>query len=229
MKCLHIFRKIINMDNERKRFNYVHMADKIIPRLKLDNNTKYKVYCKANNYCKVAFKNKDIRCELYLNCSDYSFTYKRSGDIESCGIMNVDQEELLNFLNQHGLLNNIRTAIIEGLEESKIENLPLIEHTCKIFDVLIDDVFTERDSYFINTVSYPCGIVLCYLKGYMLSINDKGFYGLYIGHRGLNMVWEQKGNEMEFDDFHEILRIRKLAYPDECEYKDASLYILNIE
>ena len=142
----------------------------------------------------------------------------------------LKKNELLIFLNEHNLLNNIRTSVIENLMEFGNEDSPLIKYTRKIFDVLIDDVFTKFDSYYTNPNAYNDGIVVCYFSGYMLSINGNGTYYLHKNNgRCYGIVREQKGKSMKFDDFVQILRDRKLAYPEECTYEDASLYILNIE
>ena len=136
---------------------------------------------------------------------------------------------MLNFLNEHSLLNNIRVAAIEKLEEEYGVDSIIIKNTRKIFDILIDDVFTETGDYSTSDVCLPINIIKCYFDDYMLEVKSDGFYSLYYNHFSHDMVDEQNGRMMEFDGFVEILRKRGLAYPKECPYKDAKLYILDLE
>ena len=159
----------LEIDKNYNKSTYSEMSKSIISRLKLDNNTKYKIYTKNKNYCTVKLKNKDITCKLHLTYFNYSFTYysftyKRNNDIESHSITNATKNELLVFLDEHGLLNNIRESVIEHLIDCRDEDDILVEYTRKIFDVLTDDVFTKTGSYLTDTVDLKYGLVLCYFN-----------------------------------------------------------------
>ena len=204
----------------------------IISRLNIQNQSYYEIHDASSYGCTVKMYNNVTSCKVSVNSGGYSFsciTHLEGGKREHK--LNLNKEQTLDLLSKLGLINDIRDAIIEELQTYQRKNTNLIEHTKKIFDVLSDDFFDQKGSWNAHNESEPFNVIECYFNGQVLRIKENGFFGLYESNKIEDLIKEQKGKLVEFDEFVKILNkrnlINKSKLKNQCEYKDAELYIID--
>ena len=226
MKTDFIFKTIINKYNN---LDAAKNAVNVIERLNFDDDdTSVEIYGISESECGVRLHNNQVKCNLNFWDNVYSFSYIKNSDSKKHSIRNATFDEIINFLEKNDFLNDIRHVIIENLKQGDGKYKDLMENTSKILNVLNDDMFFNKCDYFINRSAIPNGVVICYFKDYKMTIEGNGLYGLYKS-KGDEWVSQHKKSKMKFNKFTKLLSEKDLLKTKQCSYKDANLYILNIE
>ena len=225
MKSQLIFNEIIK---KQGNFHTARCARDIISRLNIDNNSRFEIHKIAKDGCNIKLFNKNITCDLAVSNNKYNFSYKMSNSIETISIHNINLNELKSFLKNSNLLNDMRVAVMDELQEDKNTQDSLLENTIKIFDILDEKLLDKPFDYFINSEKEPFGIVICCFNKQKLIIQGDGLYELYPGNDVQYTSKKQKIRKMKFDELETKLIKNGLAKTRQCSYEDASLYILEI-
>ena len=224
MKCNNIYNEILNLCHH----DLANNACLILRRLNLNNNTDYKIMYPSNDACTILLINNEMVCHLTVQKKRYyDFSFFNHDPSVARDIIDVDQKELLDFLEENQLIKNIRETIIENLEEQEPFDPRLLKHTRKIFEVLKDDFFDQRGTYniYIRNPSLSSNIE-CRFNDFMLMIQSDGGYGLYKDNI-LNMEKEQDDQLLKFKKFVPVLSKMNLIREKVRGNKDEQIYILD--